>query len=126
MIAIEEDEMEREMSHAAPLESLADYSLMDALRGRRSRRFGLGMAIPNGPFAYTSQRPPLRDARGATPVPIAQKGPGPRVCLPHLERTAAPYGRCHRQPNSQRRSNARQAHRCVSGRDRPATVAFPT
>ncbi len=40
-------------------ERLAHSSLLDALRGRRSRRFGVGMRIPSGPFAYTSQRPPL-------------------------------------------------------------------
>ena len=51
--------MEQEMSHATPVESLADYALLDALRGRRSRRFGLGMSINSGPFAYTSQHPPL-------------------------------------------------------------------
>ncbi len=49
-------------SHPAlptPAERLEQYSLLDALRGRRSRRFGVGMAIPSGPFAYTSQQPPL-------------------------------------------------------------------
>jgi hypothetical protein len=38
---------------------LAQYSLLDALRGRRSRRFGMGMTIPEGPFAYQSQHPSL-------------------------------------------------------------------
>jgi hypothetical protein len=40
-------------------ERFARYPLLDALRGRRSRRFGLGMAIPGGPFTYKSQHPPL-------------------------------------------------------------------
>jgi hypothetical protein len=40
-------------------ERLARYSLLDALRGRRSRRFGLGMKIPDGPFAYESRHEPL-------------------------------------------------------------------
>jgi len=31
------------------------YSLLDALRDRRSRRFGLGMEIPAGPLAYRSR-----------------------------------------------------------------------
>jgi hypothetical protein len=35
------------------------YSLLDALRGRRSRRFGLGMKIQNGPFTYESRHAPL-------------------------------------------------------------------
>jgi hypothetical protein len=38
---------------------LADYPLLDAFRGRRSRRFGLGMKIESGPFAYESRHAPL-------------------------------------------------------------------
>jgi hypothetical protein len=38
---------------------LAGYPLLDALRGRRSRRFGMGMKIPDGPFAYESRHEPL-------------------------------------------------------------------
>ncbi|MHB8625988.1 MAG: hypothetical protein ACYDBJ_02090 [Aggregatilineales bacterium] len=41
---------------------LNTYTLFDALRGRRSRRFGLGMEIPEGPFAYKS----LHDAVSLT------------------------------------------------------------
>jgi len=37
-----------------PAGHLSRYSLLDALRGRRSRRFGVGMKIPDGPFTYTS------------------------------------------------------------------------
>jgi hypothetical protein len=37
---------------------LAGYPLLDALRGRRSRRFGMGMKIPEGPFAYESRHEP--------------------------------------------------------------------
>jgi hypothetical protein len=37
---------------------VTSYSLLDALRGRRSRRFGLGMEIPEGPFAYKSPHAP--------------------------------------------------------------------
>ena len=40
------------------LERVAHYSLMNALRGRRSRRFGRGMRIDAGPLAYASQHPP--------------------------------------------------------------------
>jgi hypothetical protein len=32
--------------------------LLEALFGRRSRRFGVGMRIPGGPFAYASRHPP--------------------------------------------------------------------
>jgi len=35
-----------------------DYSLLNALRERRSRRFGLGMKIPGGPLAYQSAHKP--------------------------------------------------------------------
>ncbi|HXJ58465.1 MAG TPA: hypothetical protein VNU68_17555 [Verrucomicrobiae bacterium] len=38
-----------------PLES---YPLLSALRERRSRRFGLGMCISDGPLAFRSRRPP--------------------------------------------------------------------
>lgn len=39
-------------------QSLNAFSLIQALFGRRSRRFGVGMSIPDGPLAYASQRPP--------------------------------------------------------------------
>jgi hypothetical protein len=40
-------------------ERLAAYPLLDALERRRSRRFGTGMRIESGPFAYESRRAPL-------------------------------------------------------------------
>jgi hypothetical protein len=40
-------------------ERLARYPLLDALRERRSRRFGMGMKIESGPFAYESRHEPL-------------------------------------------------------------------
>ncbi|HMQ56269.1 MAG TPA: hypothetical protein PKD98_29585 [Anaerolineae bacterium] len=33
-------------------DQLAQYPLLAALQGRRSRRFGLGMEIPSGPFTF--------------------------------------------------------------------------
>lgn len=42
-----------------PLTALSAFPLLDALFGRRSRRFGLGMSIPDGPLAYTSAHAPL-------------------------------------------------------------------
>lgn len=46
--------------HTPPgLAELARFPLLKALFGRRSRRFGLGMRIPSGPLAYTSQQAPL-------------------------------------------------------------------
>jgi hypothetical protein len=41
------------------LDDLAQFPLLTALFGRRSRRFAVGMAIPDGPLAYASQNPPL-------------------------------------------------------------------
>ena len=36
-----------------------EYSLFEALYGRRSRRFGAGFEIAEGPFRYKSQAPAL-------------------------------------------------------------------
>jgi hypothetical protein len=41
------------------LGELADFPLMEALFGRRSRRFALGDEIPDGPLAYKSKHDPL-------------------------------------------------------------------
>ena len=38
---------------------LSGYTLLDALQDRRSRRFGMGIKIPDGPFAYESRHEPL-------------------------------------------------------------------
>jgi hypothetical protein len=40
-------------------QQIENYPLTKALQGRRSRRFGLGMEIPEGPFAYKSQHTPI-------------------------------------------------------------------
>ncbi len=50
--------------------NLESISLLSALRGRRSRRFGLGMKIPDGPLAYASRHPvsPLSEAEEAALV----------------------------------------------------------
>ncbi|MBD3896883.1 hypothetical protein IEI94_13565 [Halomonas sp. ML-15] len=45
------------MSH--PLNSLAQFPLLEAIFGRRARRFGLGMELPSGPLAYTSLHEPV-------------------------------------------------------------------
>ncbi len=44
---------------AHPLHSLAQFPLIDALVGRRSRRFALGATLPGGPLAHQSQHEPL-------------------------------------------------------------------
>lgn len=40
-------------------ERTRQYGLIDALIGRRSRRFALGMTIPDGPLAYRSRYEPM-------------------------------------------------------------------
>ena len=40
------------------LSRIKNYSLLTALKERRSRRFGLGMKIPTGPLAYDSRHKP--------------------------------------------------------------------
>ena len=44
---------------ASPIDGLARHPLLEALRERRSRRFGCGMKIPTGPLAYESRRNPV-------------------------------------------------------------------
>src|SRR5262245_54318140 len=39
--------------------NLFQFPLIDALLGRRSRRFALGASLPDGPLAFTSRQPPL-------------------------------------------------------------------
>ena len=46
------------MSTQPHLEEVANYSLLESLRKRRSRRFALGMTMPAGPLAYQSHHPP--------------------------------------------------------------------
>jgi hypothetical protein len=41
------------------LEALLDFPLVQALFGRRARRFGMGMEIPSGPLAFKSEKDPL-------------------------------------------------------------------
>lgn len=41
-----------------PLTEVFEFPLMEAIFGRRSRRFGLGMEIPSGPLAYASTAAP--------------------------------------------------------------------
>jgi hypothetical protein len=41
-----------------PLEDLAAFPFVEALFGRRSRRFALGDEIPDGPLAYRSRQDP--------------------------------------------------------------------
>lgn len=45
-------------THADAMTELLQFPLMQAIFGRRSRRFGLGMEIPSGPLAYASDADP--------------------------------------------------------------------
>lgn len=47
-----------------PLAVLARYPLLDALRDRRSRRFGAGMRMAGGPLAHRSAAAPMRLSEG--------------------------------------------------------------
>lgn len=42
-----------------PRAAVSTYPLVEALRDRRSRRFGLGMCLPSGPLAFTSRHAPV-------------------------------------------------------------------
>ncbi|HSR43313.1 MAG TPA: hypothetical protein VLL48_14090, partial [Longimicrobiales bacterium] len=44
---------------SAPLEHLLRFPLMDAVFGRRSRRFARGIELPSGPLAFESDAEPL-------------------------------------------------------------------
>src|ERR1700726_2799444 len=52
--------MGTEVFHSArePEKQLAQYSLVEALLARRSRRFGKGMRLNGGPLAYESMHEP--------------------------------------------------------------------
>jgi hypothetical protein len=41
-----------------PLKDLFDFPLLEAMYGRRARRFGMGMEIPSGPLAFRSSFEP--------------------------------------------------------------------
>jgi hypothetical protein len=41
------------------VEEALRFPLIDALQGRRARRFSLGTSIPGGPLAFASQHPPM-------------------------------------------------------------------
>jgi hypothetical protein len=47
------------MTACAPLDRAWSYPLFEALYGRRSRRFGLGFEMQEGPFRYKSAHAPV-------------------------------------------------------------------
>jgi hypothetical protein len=46
-------------STSQSLTDLVEYPLVEAVYGRRARRFGLGMEIPSGPLAFRSRHEPV-------------------------------------------------------------------
>ncbi|MBL6749801.1 MAG: hypothetical protein ISP90_04730, partial [Nevskia sp.] len=79
---------------AGALEALAAFPLLDALLGRRSRRFGAGMRIPDGPLAYESRLPPqpLSEAERLVLVAIGAGLSGWNLGIPHTPSGAAEGG----------------------------------
>jgi len=47
------------MTASDALDQAWSYPLFEALYGRRSRRFGLGFEMPEGPFRYKSTHAPV-------------------------------------------------------------------
>ena len=43
----------------AAIRKLLEFPLLEALFGRRARRFGLGMEVPSGPLAFKSRYAPM-------------------------------------------------------------------
>ena len=79
-----------------PLQELLQFPLMQALFGRRSRRFGLGMEIPTGPLAFKSRHAPipLSELEQAVPMAAATGVTGWNFGIPytpHREREFAHY-----------------------------------
>src|ERR671917_27500 len=46
-------------AHPPGLQDILEFPLVEALYGRRARRFSLGASIPDGPLEFTSQHDPL-------------------------------------------------------------------
>lgn len=78
--------MAEEVPRAAIAE-LARFPLLDALFGRRSRRFGLGMSIPDGPLAYSSRHAPrpLGEAERLVLIAAGLGLSGWNLGIPHTE-----------------------------------------
>jgi hypothetical protein len=53
------DAGQRTSAETEALRELASFPLVEALYGRRSRRFALGAEIPDGPLAYRSEHDPV-------------------------------------------------------------------
>lgn len=87
------------MSHdrARALERVAAFPLLEALFGRRSRRFGRGLSIPSGPLAYTSRHAPqpLDEDERLLLIAIGAGVSGYNLGLPHRTSSGPDAGACH-------------------------------
>lgn len=85
-------------SHACEegFRQLAEFPLLSAIFGRRARRFGLGMTIPDGPLAYKSKQEPhpLSDTETMLLVLAGGGVSGWNFGLPHTT-TGAPDSGCN-------------------------------
>jgi hypothetical protein len=85
-------------AQAKALHGLAQFPLVEALLGRRSRRFAVGDEIPDGPLAYRSRHDPVPLTElerllvlGAMGGTITRNG----RYAPHLATYAGTGGRAH-------------------------------
>jgi hypothetical protein len=46
-------------AHPPGLQDVLEFPLVEALYGRRARRFSLGASIPDGPLEFTSHHDPM-------------------------------------------------------------------
>ena len=53
------------------VEKAWNFPLFEAIVGRRSRRFGFGMELSHGPFAYKSDKDPLPLDEAETAILVA-------------------------------------------------------
>lgn len=56
------------------LKNVGEFPLLEALIGRRSRRFGLGYTLPEGPLAFESSAAPLPLSELETTLVVAAAG----------------------------------------------------
>lgn len=80
------------MNNISGLQSALTFPLLEALLGRRSRRFALGGAIPSGPFTFASRQAPLPLTEAERLLLLCAMGgsSGWHFLLPHHSSPAMP------------------------------------
>lgn len=80
--------------HHSGWDQLRSFSLWQALFGRRSRRFGLGMEIPSGPLAYQSKHvaQPLSEEERLLLIALGSGLTGWNLGIPHSTSTPESLG----------------------------------